>query len=64
MQWVGHRDRFALIRYTDRGIIWLNLLILFAVCLLPFGSALLSASADTGRCQDSVDPAPDRCLDQ
>jgi uncharacterized membrane protein len=42
MQWVGHRGLFTLIRYTDRGIIWLNLLILFAVCLLPFGSALLS----------------------
>ena len=42
MQWVGHRDLFALIRYTDRGIIWLNLLTLFTVCLLPFGSSLLS----------------------
>jgi uncharacterized membrane protein len=42
MQWVGHRDLFALVRYIDRGIIWLNLLTLFAVCLLPFGSALLS----------------------
>jgi len=42
MQWVGHRDLFTLIRYTDRSIIWLNLLTLFAVCLLPFGSALLS----------------------
>ena len=42
MQWVGHRDLFALIRYTDRGIVWLNLLALFTVCLLPFGSALLS----------------------
>ena len=39
MQWVGHRDLFTLIRYTDRGIIWLNLLTLFTVCLLPFGSA-------------------------
>jgi uncharacterized membrane protein len=42
MQWVGHRDLFTLIRYTDRSVIWLNLLTLFAVCLLPFGSALLS----------------------
>jgi uncharacterized membrane protein len=37
-----HRDQFTLIRYTDRGIIWLNMLTLFAVCVLPFGSALLS----------------------
>ena len=41
MQWIGHRDLFTLIGYTDRGIIWLNLLTLFTVCLLPFGSALL-----------------------
>jgi uncharacterized membrane protein len=42
MQWVGHRDLFTLISDADRGIIWLNLLTLFAACLLPFGSALLS----------------------
>ena len=42
MQWVGHRDLFTLIRDADRGIVWLNLLTLFTVCLLPFGSALLS----------------------
>ena len=46
MQWVGHRDLFTLIRDTDRGIIWLNLLTLFAACLLPFGSALLSRYHD------------------
>jgi uncharacterized membrane protein len=43
MNWVGHRDLFTLIRDTDRGIVWLNLLTLFAACLLPFGSALLSS---------------------
>jgi uncharacterized membrane protein len=42
MQWVGHRDLFSLIKDTDRGIVWLNLLTLFTTCLLPFGSALLS----------------------
>jgi uncharacterized membrane protein len=42
MQWVGHRDLFTLISDTDRGIVWLNLLTLFAACLLPFGSALVS----------------------
>jgi uncharacterized membrane protein len=46
MQWVGHRDLFTLIQYTDRGIIWLNLLTLFTVCLLPFGSALLGRYHD------------------
>lgn len=44
MRWVGHRDLFTLIRYTDRGIIWLNLLTLFAVCLLPFGLILIGTS--------------------
>ena len=33
---------FTLIRDTDRGVVWLNLLTLFTACLLPFGSALLS----------------------
>lgn len=41
MHWVGHRDLFTLIKCTDRGIVWLNLLALFTVCLLPFGSALI-----------------------
>jgi uncharacterized membrane protein len=41
MYWVGHRDVFGLIRRTDRGLVWLNLLYLLPVCLLPFGAALL-----------------------
>ena len=41
MQWVGHRDLFNLIRSIDRAIIWLNFLTLFALCLLPFGCAVL-----------------------
>ena len=41
MYWVGHRDVFALIRRTDRGLVWLNLLYLLPACLLPFASALL-----------------------
>jgi uncharacterized membrane protein len=28
MYWVGHRDLFALIRRTDRGLVWLNILFL------------------------------------
>lgn len=42
MYWVGHRDLFALIRRTDRGLVWLNILYLLPVCLLPFGASLLS----------------------
>jgi uncharacterized membrane protein len=41
MYWVGHRDVFALIRRTDRGLVWLNILYLLAVCLLPFAASLL-----------------------
>jgi uncharacterized membrane protein len=39
--WVGHRDIFALIRRTDRGIVWLNLLYLLPLCLLPFAASLV-----------------------
>jgi uncharacterized membrane protein len=41
MYWVGHRDLFALIRRTDRGLVWLNTLYLLPLCLLPFGAGLL-----------------------
>jgi uncharacterized membrane protein len=41
MQWVGHRDLFALIRRTDRGLVWLNILYLLPMSLLPFGASLL-----------------------
>ena len=42
LYWVGHRDLFALIRRTDRGLVWLNLLYLLPVCLLPFSAGLLA----------------------
>jgi len=38
---VGHRDLFGLIRRTDRGLVWLNILYLLPLCLLPFGASLL-----------------------
>jgi uncharacterized membrane protein len=41
MYWVGHRDLFALVRRTDRGLVWLNILYLLPLCLLPFGAQLL-----------------------
>ncbi len=41
MSWVGHRDLFALVRRTDRGLVWLNVLYLLPLCLLPFGASLL-----------------------
>ena len=44
MYWVGHRDLFALIRRTDRGLVWLNILYLLPLCLLPFGRASSAAT--------------------
>ncbi len=41
MYWVGHRDLFALIRRTDRVLVWLNILYLLPLSLLPFGASLL-----------------------
>jgi uncharacterized membrane protein len=41
MYWVAHRDLFALIRRTDRGLVWLNILYLLPLCLLPFAAGLL-----------------------
>ena len=41
MYWVGHRDLFALVRRTDRGLVWLNILYLLPLCLLPFAAGLL-----------------------
>jgi uncharacterized membrane protein len=41
MYWVGHRDLFALIRRTDRGLVWLNILFMLPLCLLPFGAGMI-----------------------
>lgn len=41
MYWVGHRDLFGLIRRTDRGLVWLNIVYLLPLCLLPFGAGML-----------------------
>lgn len=40
--WAGHRDLFALIRRTDRALVWLNMVYLLPLTLLPFGAALIS----------------------
>ncbi len=40
--WVGHRDLFALIKRTDRALVWLNILYLLPLCLLPFGASLIA----------------------
>ena len=40
--WAGHRDLFALIRRTDRVLVWLNILYLLPLSILPFGASLLA----------------------
>lgn len=40
--WARHRDLFALIRRTDRAVIWLNLLYMLPLALIPFGASLLA----------------------
>jgi uncharacterized membrane protein len=40
--WAGHRDLFALIRRTDRAIVWLNFTYLLPLSILPFGASLIA----------------------
>jgi uncharacterized membrane protein len=40
--WAGHRDLFALIQRTDRGLVWLNVVYMLPLCLVPFGASLIA----------------------
>lgn len=40
--WAGHRDLFALIRRTDRLLVWLNILYLLPLSVIPFGASLIA----------------------
>lgn len=40
--WAGHRALFALIRRTDRALVWFNILYLLPLSILPFGASLTS----------------------
>jgi uncharacterized membrane protein len=42
MIWVNHHDTFARLRIVDRGLLFLNLLLLMAVALIPFPTAVLA----------------------
>ena len=44
--WAGHRDLFALIRQTDRSLVWLNIIYLFPLSIIPFGASLLARDDD------------------
>ena len=41
MFWVGHHVQFHFIRYVDHALLWLNLLFLFGITSVPFGTAML-----------------------
>jgi uncharacterized membrane protein len=40
--WSAHRNQFRVIRRTDHGLNWLNLLFLAVVSLLPFSTRLIA----------------------
>jgi uncharacterized membrane protein len=42
MGWLGHHRKFSYIRRVDGSLLWLNLLYLFALCLVPFATSVLS----------------------
>lgn len=42
ISWAGHRDLFALIRHTDRALVWLNFAYLLPLSIIPFGASLLA----------------------
>ncbi|MGI5152252.1 TMEM175 family protein [Plantactinospora sp. CA-294935] len=40
--WLNHKATFSRIRQADRGLHWMNLLVLFSTALLPFPTAVFS----------------------
>ncbi len=45
--WIGHHNQFHVIRRSDRGFLWINLLYFMTISLLPFSTALLGEYSDT-----------------
>jgi len=41
MFWIGHHAQFHFIRYVDHTLLWLNLIFLFGITSVPFGTAML-----------------------
>ena len=39
--WVAHHVQFHYVRYTDRGLLWINMLFLFLISFLPFATDLV-----------------------
>jgi uncharacterized membrane protein len=43
MFWVGHHAHFHYIRYVDHTLLWINLIFLFGITSVPFGTDLLGS---------------------
>jgi len=43
MFWVAHHAAFHYIRYVDRTLLWINLVFLFVITSVPFGTDLLGS---------------------
>jgi uncharacterized membrane protein len=39
--WMAHHRRFHSIKHSNRALIWINIMLLMAICLLPFSTSLL-----------------------
>lgn len=50
--WLNHKGAFRRIRSTDRGLHWVNFGVLFTTALLPFPTAVISATIREGNLAD------------
>ena len=39
--WMAHHSQFHYIKYSDRTLVWINIIFLMGTCLLPFSTSLL-----------------------
>ena len=46
MYWIGHHIQFHFVRYTDRPLIWINLLYMLLISFLPFATDLIGDNQD------------------
>ena len=50
--WTNHKAAFRRIRWTNQGLHWVNLLVLFVTGLLPFPTAVVSRTLESGNLTD------------
>jgi uncharacterized membrane protein len=54
IMWVSHHSMFERIARVDRGLLFMNLLLLLGIAFLPFPTALLASYAEEGGSNASV----------